>query len=195
MIAWPRITLRESARHPYQNEGFVMLNENNSPMQDYCLVSRAAHVIERSGLAMAGAMCGTFVAAQLAKASIAPFDSVGFVAAMVLVGMIGFYLGIDIPRQPARVARRRPRVEPVELLSAAGTFLAAMAALISVGDIVLDEAPQHVWELVIGVWWLVGIMLQISAGSIARLQLAQKAYPQSSPPAHAGDPVFQSHQR
>ena len=171
-----------------------MLNENNSQMQDYYLVSRAAHVIERSGLAMAGAMCGTFVAAQLAKASIAPFDSVGFVAAMVLVGMIGFYLGIDIPRHP-RVARRRPRVEPVELLSAAGTFLAAMAALISVGDIVLDEAPQHVWELVVGVWWLVGIMLQISAGSIARLRLAQKAYPQSSSAAHAGDPVFQRHQR
>jgi hypothetical protein len=158
-----------------ENEGFVMLNEKSSPMQDYYLVSRAAHVIERSGLAMAGAMCGTFVAAQLAKAGIAPFDSVGFAATMVLVGMIGFYLGIDIPRHPARVARRRPRVEPVELLSAAGTFLAAMAALISVGDIVLDEAPQHVWELVVGVWWLVGVMLQISAGSIARLRLAQKA--------------------
>jgi hypothetical protein len=152
-----------------------MLNEKNNPMQDYDLVSRAAHVIERSGLAMAGAMCGTFVAAQLAKAGVTPFDSVGFAATMVLVGMIGFYLGIDIPLHPARIVRQRPRVEPVELLSAAGTFLAAMAALISVGDIVLDEAPQHVWELVVGVWWLVGIMLQISAGSIARLRLAQKA--------------------
>ena len=152
-----------------------MSNERNSQLQDYLLISRAAHVIERSGLAMAGAMCGTFVAAQLAKAGIAPFDSVGFAATMVLVGMIGFYLGIDIPRLPVRVARHRPRVEPVELLSAAGTFLAAMAALISVGDIVLDEAPQHVWELVVGVWWLVGVMLQISAGLIARLRFAQKA--------------------
>jgi hypothetical protein len=149
-----------------------MLNEKSSPMQDYYLVSRAAHVIERSGLAMAGAMCGMFVAAQLAKAGIAPFDTVGFAATMVLVGMIGFYLGIDIPRLPARIARHRPAVE---LLSAAGTFLAAIAALISVGDIVLDEAPQHVWELVVGLWWLGGVMLQISAGAIARLRLAQKA--------------------
>jgi len=114
-----------------------MLNEKNSLMQDYDLVSRAAHVIERSGLAMAGAMCGTFVAAQLAKAGIAPFDSVGFTAAMVLVGMIGFYLGIDIPRLPVRVARHRPRVEPVELLSAAGTFLAAQR-----NDIVIAEAEK-----------------------------------------------------
>ncbi len=171
-----------------------MPNEGNHAMQDYCLISRAAHVIVRSGLAMAGAMCGTFVAAQLAKADFAAFDTFGFTAVMVLAGMIAFYLGIDIPWLPASGARHRPRVEPVELLSAAGTFLAAVAALISVCAIVLDEAPHRAWELVIGSWWLVGTAMQISAGSIARLRLARKVYPQSSSPAHAGDPVFQRHQ-
>jgi hypothetical protein len=151
-----------------------MLNERNSAMHDYYLVSRAAHVIERSGLAMAGALCGTFVAAHLANAVIAPFDSVGFTAAMVLVGMIGFYLGIDIPRLPAG-ARRRPGLDPAELLSATGTFLAAIAAVVSVGAIVLDETPQPAWEFVIGAWWLVGSIMQISAGSIARMRFARKA--------------------
>jgi hypothetical protein len=152
-----------------------MPNEGNRAMQDYHPISRAAHVIERSGLAMAGAMCGTFVAAQLAKADIAAFDTVGFTAAMVLAGMIAFYLGIDVPGLPASGARHRSRVEPVELLSAAGTFLAAMAALISVCAIVLDEAPPRAWELVISAWWLVGTAMQISAGSIARMRLAGKA--------------------
>jgi len=165
-----------------------MLNERNSAMRDYYLISRAAHVVERSGLAMAGALCGTFVAAHLANASIAPFDSVGFTATMVLVGMIGFYLGIDIPRRPAGVSRR-PRLDPAELLSATGTFLAAIAAVVSVGAIVLDETPQRAWEFVIGSWWLVGSIMQISAGSIARMRFARKAYPPSSSSAQAGDPV------
>ena len=151
-----------------------MLNEGNRAMHDYYLISRAVHVVERSGLAMAGAMCGTFVAAQLAKADIAAFGTDGFTAAMVLAGMIAFYLGIDIPRLPAGLARHRLRVEPVEWLSAAGTFLAAMAALISVGAIVLDETPHRAWELAISAWWLVGTTMQISAGSIARMRLAGK---------------------
>jgi hypothetical protein len=151
-----------------------MLNEQNSAMHDYYLISRALHVIERSGLAMAGAMCGTFVAAQLAKADIAAFGTLGFTAAMVLAGMIAFYLGIDIPRLPAGAARHRPRIEPAEWLSAAGTFLAAMAALISVCAIVLDETPHRAWELAISAWWFAGTIIQISAGSIARVRLARK---------------------
>jgi hypothetical protein len=43
-----------------------MFNESNIPIDDRLLISRAAHVLERTGLAMAGAMIGTFVAAQLA---------------------------------------------------------------------------------------------------------------------------------
>jgi hypothetical protein len=152
-----------------------MLSQRNSPVQDYDLISRVAHVIERSGLAMAGAMCGTFVAAQLAKADVVWFGSVGFVLAMVLAGTIGFYLGIDIPRRPAGAAGHRPRMAPVELLSATGTFLAAVAALISVTAIVMDEAPQRALALAVGSWWLLGIVMQIGAGSIARLRFNRKA--------------------
>jgi hypothetical protein len=147
-----------------------MLNDRKSPLEDYLLISRAAHVIERSGLAMAGAMCGMFVAAQLANANIALFSSIGFLAAMVLLGMIGFYLGIDLPRWPADAVVKRRRGDLVEVLSATGTFLTAVAALISVCAIVLDEAPQPAWEFAVGSWWFVGIIMQIGAGSIARLR-------------------------
>jgi hypothetical protein len=144
------------------------MREGNTPMQDYIFISRVAHVIERSGLAMAGAMCGTFVAAQMSKANVALFDSGGFIALMVLTGITGFYLGVDIPRLPASPARERPKVDPVELLSATGTFLAAVAALVSVYTIVLDEVPQRVWEFVVASWWLGGVTMQITAGFMGR---------------------------
>jgi hypothetical protein len=144
-------------------------------MQDYILVSRVAHVIERSGLAMAGAMCGTFVAAQLAKANVAPLDSLGFIASMVLLGMIAFYVGIDVPRLPATPAGERERVDAVEVLSAAGTFLATVAALVSVFSIVFDEAPQRLWGFVVGSWWLGGVTMQVAAGSIGRLRANERA--------------------
>jgi Mg2+ and Co2+ transporter CorA len=66
-------------------------------------------------------------------------------------------------------------VDPVELLSATGTFLAAVAALASVYAIVFDEVPQRLWEVVIGSWWLLGIVMQVSAGLIGRSRLASKA--------------------
>jgi hypothetical protein len=150
-----------------------MLDERDAGADDRLLISRVAHVVERIGLAMSGAIGGTFVAAYLARASIELFGSVGFVASTILVGVIGFYLGIDIPR--LRVPRLSsglkgpaPGVDPVELLSATGTFLAAVAALASVYAIVLDEVPQPMWEFVIGSWWLLGVLMQIGAGLIAR---------------------------
>jgi hypothetical protein len=151
-----------------------MSKERNTRLQDYYLISRVAHVIGRSGLAMAGAMCGTFVTAQMSKAHVALFGTVGFFAMMVMVGMIGFYLGIDIPRLPPEVAGQRLKMDPVEWLSAAGTFLAAVAALVSVYGIVLDEIPQRVCEFVVGSWWALGIVMQIGAGVIGRLRLADK---------------------
>jgi hypothetical protein len=144
------------------------MREGNTPMQDYVLISRLAHVIERSGLAMAGAMCGTFVAAQMSKVNVVPFDSGGFIALMVLAGIIGFYLGIDIPRLTVRQVSEREGVDAVELLSAAGTFLATVAALVSVYALVFDEAPQRAWEFVVTSWWLGGVTMQISAGFIGR---------------------------
>lgn len=149
-----------------------MWKMRNTAMQDYYLISAVAHVIERSALAMAGATCGTFVAAQMSKVNVALFGSIGFAGSMVLIGMVGFYLGIDTPRLPAQVAGVRLRLDPVEWLSAAGTLLAAVAALVSVYGIVLDEVPQRFWEFMFGSWWTLGVAMQIGAGLIARLRPA-----------------------
>ena len=51
-----------------------MLSEKAAGAESRFLISRAAHVVERTGLAMAGAMGGTFVAAYLARASTEPFE-------------------------------------------------------------------------------------------------------------------------
>jgi hypothetical protein len=128
-----------------------------------------------SALAMAGAMCGTFVAAQLSQTEIALFGSLGFIVTMVLIGTIGFYLGIDIPRPPWLTIGARPRLDPVDLLSATGTFFAAIAALIAVYGLVFDVAPQRFSETVICSWWVLGVVLQTGAGSIGRLRLARRA--------------------
>jgi len=142
-------------------------------MEDVIFITAAAHVVGRAGLAMAGAMCGTFVAAGLTSANAAWFDSVPFIAAMVLLGLFGFYLGIDIPRL-AVTTRMRPRIDPVELLSGTGTFLAAIAALISVYGFVFDEAMGR-FEYMVGSWWLLGVALQIGAGLAGRLCVAAPA--------------------
>jgi len=144
------------------------MRDGNAAIQDDGLISRVAHVIERSGLAMAGAMCGTFVAAQMHKAGVAIFDSGGSIALMVLAGTAGFYLGIDIPRLPASLMRERPKIDLVEWLSATGTFLAAVAALVSVYAIVFDEVLRSAWQFVVMSWWLGGVTMQMAAGFIGR---------------------------
>jgi len=149
---------------------------NRIRTEEALLISRAAHVVGRIGLAMSGAMCGTFVAALLSRAGTELFDSAGFVASMVLAGMIGFYLGVDIPGRrssPDHRAAVLAKPDPVELLSAAGTFLAAIAALISVYAFVFDEMPQRAWDFTFGSWWLLGIAMQVSAGLLGRLRLAK----------------------
>jgi hypothetical protein len=60
------------------------------------------------------------------------------------------------------------RADAVELLSAAGTFLAATAAVVSVLSIVLDETAGAVTALLVSLAWAVGATLQIAAGIIAR---------------------------
>ena len=57
---------------------------------------KAAHVLERIGLAMAGAACGLFVAVHVGS-SIAALTSQVFLVVMMMGGAIGFYLGIDTP--------------------------------------------------------------------------------------------------
>jgi hypothetical protein len=155
-----------------------MSKQDADETNEILLLSRIAYVVERAGLAVAGAMCGTFVAAQLTRINPGLFDSLGFIVAMILVGMVGFYLGVDIPRlraSPASPATARPRVDPVELLSATGTFLATIAALISLYAFVFDEAPQQGWGYMFGCWWLLGVVMQIGAGVAGRLSLLNKA--------------------
>jgi hypothetical protein len=137
--------------------------------------SRLAHVVGRIGLSMSGAVCGTFVAAYMARTDINRFGDDGFVALMILAGVAGFYLGIDIPEKRAYRPSVGFSVDPVELLSATGTFLAAIAALFAVYAIVFDDLSQRVWEFVVGSWWLFGVVMQIGAGATARLRFAGKA--------------------
>ena len=99
-------------------------------------VRKAAHVLERIGLAMAGAACGLFVAVHVGS-SIAVLTSQGFLVVMMTGGAIGFYLGIDTPP----LAFQRPNGEPsksgsvgtidtAEFLSAVGTFLSTLTAFV-----------------------------------------------------------------
>jgi hypothetical protein len=135
-------------------------------------VRKAAHVLERLGLAMAGASCGLFVAVHVGS-SIATLTSQGFLVAMMIGGAIGFYLGIDTPTLAFHGPKGKPggsggKIDTAEFLSAAGTFLATLTAFLSVGVIVLREDPHIVWTITIMLGWVVGVMMQIVAGVVAR---------------------------
>lgn len=150
-----------------------MQNQANVPLQQSNSLSRLAHVIARVGLATAGALCGLFVAACVIRAETVDLDSIGFIASMCLIGVVGFYLGIDLPHARAHAIRTTHKgveeINPVELLSASGTFLAAMAALVSVYVIVFDETLELTPTVVVGCGWLIGATMQVGAGAIARL--------------------------
>jgi hypothetical protein len=128
-------------------------------------VSRFAHLLERSGLALAGAACGVFVAAHVGS-SIALFTSVGFIFIMMIAGAAGFYLGIDVP--PHRSDAAEGQVDTAELLSAVGTFLATLTAFASVSVILLRHEPAMFWTAIIMLGWTLGVVMQIVAGAIAR---------------------------
>ena len=137
-------------------------------------VRRFAHVLERTGLAMAGAAAGLFVAA-LVGSSIAVLTTQGFLLIMMIAGATGFYLGIDTPPLPFHEPHEEPagagsRIDAAEFLSAVGTFLAALAAFVSVGVIVLRENPHMFWTATIMAGWVVGVTMQIIAGAISRMR-------------------------
>jgi hypothetical protein len=137
-------------------------------------VSKWAHVFERTGLAMAGASCGLFVAAHMIRANIEMGS--GIVAlAMTIYGGLGFYLGIDLPpplnkSDPAIADQHAAKTDTVELLSAAGTFFAALTAVLSVYLIVVDERLWIGAVLLIALLWTTGTTMQVAAGVIARLR-------------------------
>jgi len=138
-------------------------------------IARSAHVLERIGLALTGGSCGLFVAAHVGRADIDLIASAASVFAMMIYGAAGFYLGIDLPHLPAERDTHPPThdglgtgADAVELLSAAGTFLAAVAAAVSVSSIILDETAHSTSALLICFAWALGATLQIAAGIIAR---------------------------
>jgi hypothetical protein len=140
-------------------------------------ISRWAHVLERTGLALTGASCGLFVAAHVGRADIDLIGSAAAVLAMMFYGAAGFYLGIDLPPAPPDHRMHLPlrhglgsRADAMELLSAAGTFLAAVAAFVSVLSIVLDETARASTALMISLAWGIGATMQIAAGIIARMR-------------------------
>jgi hypothetical protein len=148
---------------------------HRTPWDARSTISRSAHVLERTGLALTGASCGLFVAAHVGRADIELLGSAAAVFVMMIYGAAGFYLGIDFPRAPANHDMHLPlrhglgsKADAVELLSAAGTFLAAIAAVTSVSSIVLDEIAHPTSALLICLAWAIGATLQIAAGIIAR---------------------------
>jgi hypothetical protein len=136
-------------------------------------VRQFAHVLERLGLAMAGAASGLFVGAHVGS-SIAALTSQAFILFMMIGGAIGFYLGIDTPQIPFHPHEEGQEfslngpIDSAEFLSAVGTFLAALTAFASVGVIVLRGQPHIFWTMMIMVGWVLGVAMQIVAGTIAR---------------------------
>jgi hypothetical protein len=136
-------------------------------------VRKFAHLLERIGLAMAGAASGLFVAAHVGS-SIAAFTSQGFILIMMIGGALGFYLGIDTPAlafHGPNSERSGRKIDTAEFLSAVGTFLAALSAFVSVYVIVFREDPHIFWTIVIMLGWVVGVMMQIIAGAISRTRI------------------------
>lgn len=125
---------------------------------------------------MAGAASGLFVAA-LVGTSHAALTNQAFLLLMMIGGAVGFYLGIDTPPLRFTAAGDRPadgawvgKIDTPELLSAIGTFLAALSAFASVAVIVLRRDPNLAWVSVIMAGWVVGVLMQMIAGTIARLR-------------------------
>jgi hypothetical protein len=139
-------------------------------------VRKFAHVLERLGLAMAGAASGLFVGV-LVGSSVEALTSQGFLLLMMIGGAVGFYLGIDTPPLPFHPTNGQPsnggtveKIDSAELLSAVGTFLATFSAFASVGMIVLRHDPHLAWTTMIMAGWIVGVTMQIIAGAMARLR-------------------------
>jgi hypothetical protein len=153
-----------------------MTNRNDDRAANRSSASRIAHVIERVGLALAGALCGLFVAALLARADIEMLGPVDLALAMTLLGIVGFYLGIDMPTRHSRSSRGGFNIEPgptlelAELFSALGVFLATATALVSVYVVMFDGALPAIWVFGIGGLWLSGATMQIVAGVMTRLR-------------------------
>jgi len=130
-------------------------------------IRKTAHVFERVGLAVAGAACGLFVGADVGSA-IPQLTTQGFLLLMMLLGGIGFYLGIDTPQLPFDDAHSH--IDAAEFLSAAGTLFATVIAFVSVAVIVLRLEPHIGWTWFTLFAWIAGVTMQIVAGAKARMR-------------------------
>ncbi len=156
--------------------------KRSEPWDSRSALSRFAHVFERAGLALAGGSCGLFVAAYVAKANVGLMGSGAAILGSMIYGAAGFYLGIDLPR-PAEHIHELPlrklgsHADAVELLSAAGTFLAAATAAVSVWNIILDNMANTATAATFSLAWAIGASMQIAAGIVARLRAKSSATP------------------
>jgi len=154
----------------------IIANREGTSTVNGSHVNGFAQVAESTGFAIMGALSGLYVAALMAKMDIEEINSVGVLFLVILYGSVGFYLGTNLPSLPSGVSRRvlsdsgsRPRTNLIALAGATGTLIAALAALVSVYMIVLDEIPPVIWNVAIGFWWMLGVLLQLAAGTAARL--------------------------
>jgi hypothetical protein len=138
------------------------------------LPRQLSHLLECLGLAMVGAAAGLFVGIHT---GIDVLTNQNFLIAMTIVGTVGFYLGIDTPRHRFQgVGISFPgygtetKIDSAELLTAAGTLLAALAAFTSVLLIVFGREGRVTSSAAILTVWVVGVAMQVGAGSIARLR-------------------------
>ena len=156
-----------------------MIIKRSVPWHARSILSRSAHVIARIGLALTGTACGLLVAEVTAR-SIDLVGSVEAMLAMMLYGATGFYLGIDLPQAPPDHHMHLPprrglgtSADMLELLTAAGIFLTAVAAVVSISSIVLGETVEASTAGIICLSWAIGATMQIAAGVIARIKLAR----------------------
>ena len=156
-----------------------MIIKRSVPWHARSTLSRSAHVIARIGLALTGTACGLFVA-EVSARSIDLVGSVEAMLAMMLYGAAGFYLGIDLPQAPPNHHMHLPprrglgtSADMLELLTAAGIFLTAVAAVVSISSIVLGETVDASTGGIIFLSWAIGATIQIAAGVIARMKLAR----------------------
>src|SRR6267142_3725867 len=146
----------------YQSMNQIIANREGTSTVNGSHVNRIAQVAESTGFAIMGALSGLYVAALMAKMDIEEINSVGVLFLAILYGSVGFYLGTNL-------SGSRPRTNLIALAGATGTLIAALAALVSVYMIVLDEIPPVIWNVAIGFWWMLGLLLQLAAGTAARL--------------------------
>ncbi|OAE97698.1 hypothetical protein AYJ54_34780 [Bradyrhizobium centrolobii] len=134
---------------------------------------KSAHLLERLGLAAVGGACGLYVGAILLRHESGLFESGWIVLLTMLYGAVSYYVGIDLAGSKARksnssISEEWDGSDAPEIISAAGTFGAAIAAALSVSIIVLDQNVPGGAIAVVAGCWLTGSSLQVVAGTMAR---------------------------